>query len=665
MNKPSQVEKFETSKTAATPASVKSAAAVSSPQSSPTAPRHADWWRETIESIVVALILAFLFRTFEAEAFVIPTGSMAPTLLGRHKDVHCPECGYQFTVGASEEVDNYGYLVENNRIRSALCPNCRYPVKQDDVFHAPVFTGDRILVNKFPYEFAEPKRWDVLVFKYPEEPKTNYIKRLIGLPGEKIEIRQGDVYLHTDEGPRIVWKDDPVKLREVQILVYDNDRPETSLHAKGWPERWAAVKKGPGGTAGWADDAEGWKSGKQRSFSIGHDTSLKLDNELHWLRYRHFVPNDDDWRDLAGNRSLRTPQPQLIVDFCGYNAASNDNDVGGDAGGIYWVGDLMLDCQVDVDSATPGAQIVFELNEGARRYRCRIEPESGKATLYYPDPLNRDDDASAEVVLAEAETRMKGTGSYHITFANEDNRLSLWVDGRAIDFGEKAAYEPHGGLPFQAPTDADLVPVGIAARGVAARVSHLVLHRDIYYRCDFWHPGNHNARDDFGGMSVSEYIGHWPELARNLSRPKAWFDEYQRGLAVNKTGPGEEYEGVHFVFPLADDEYFVMGDNSPRSKDSRLWSNARNATHRHAVPRSSLVGKAFFVYWPHGVPFLNDGKGLPDGANRLFEKEPLAQFFYHRLPPDRDNPRGKVARPLYPSRRIPFYPNVPRMERIR
>ena len=46
--------------------------------------------REAIESIVVAFILAFLFRTFEAEAFVIPTGSMAPTLMGRHKTCCVP-----------------------------------------------------------------------------------------------------------------------------------------------------------------------------------------------------------------------------------------------------------------------------------------------------------------------------------------------------------------------------------------------------------------------------------------------------------------------------------------------------------------------------------------------------------------------------------------------
>jgi hypothetical protein len=58
--------------------------------------------RETIESVAIAFALAFLFKTFEAEAFVIPTGSMAPTLMGRHKDVVCPECGYRYTASGSE-----------------------------------------------------------------------------------------------------------------------------------------------------------------------------------------------------------------------------------------------------------------------------------------------------------------------------------------------------------------------------------------------------------------------------------------------------------------------------------------------------------------------------------------------------------------------------------
>src|SRR5215813_7542404 len=58
--------------------------------------------RESVESVVV-VVVAFLLWSFEAEGFVIPTGSMAPTLMGRHKDVTCPECGYVYTVNADRE----------------------------------------------------------------------------------------------------------------------------------------------------------------------------------------------------------------------------------------------------------------------------------------------------------------------------------------------------------------------------------------------------------------------------------------------------------------------------------------------------------------------------------------------------------------------------------
>src|SRR5712675_274714 len=90
------------SKPATNSADVKSEPAKSS------APTWERTLRETIESIVIAFILAFLFRTFEAEAFVIPTGSMAPTLQGRHKDIDCPKCGYHYRVSASQEVDENG-----------------------------------------------------------------------------------------------------------------------------------------------------------------------------------------------------------------------------------------------------------------------------------------------------------------------------------------------------------------------------------------------------------------------------------------------------------------------------------------------------------------------------------------------------------------------------
>ncbi|MBN1587406.1 MAG: signal peptidase I [Candidatus Omnitrophica bacterium] len=91
--------------------------------------------REYAESILIALVLALLIRTFVVQPFKIPTGSMRPTLM----------------------------------------------------------EGDRILVNKYLYRFKDPQRGDIIVFKYPGEEKKDYIKRLVALPGETVGIEEGRV----------------------------------------------------------------------------------------------------------------------------------------------------------------------------------------------------------------------------------------------------------------------------------------------------------------------------------------------------------------------------------------------------------------------------------------------------------------------------------------
>lgn len=635
-----------------------------------------DGWRETVESIVVAFILAFLFRTFEAEAFVIPTGSMAPTLYGRHKDITCEQCGHHFAVGASDELDKDtgGIALPQNDlppqelrkltreqreephrlIGAVTCPNCRYVTPKDKVRALPGFKGDRILVNKYPFEFGDPSRFDVVVFKFPEEPQTNYIKRLVGLPGESIDIHQGDVFAkpRSEKVYRILRKDDPSKQLALQNIVYDNDHPAKALLEAGWPERWSAMKRRADNLEKWTSDEEGWQQ-DERKFTL----SALESGKRRWLRYRHLLPDRDQWRAALNGDRVNGAKPSLIADFYGYNAYRGFNNHYDS--GTYWVGDLTLSFEVEVQDVGDEPELVAELNEGDRFYRCRFNLNDGTCTILRSDDLPQLTDPkrySHPISLGTAETRLKGAGKYRIAFANVDDRLTVWVNGKIIEFTMKddskanGVYKRLGGDgAYQQPTIADLVPAGIGGRGCELTVSSLVLKRDIYYRAEQFNPNNMER-------PFHEHHGSASELQNLLTDPAAWWKSFapedrdineimrRRRELAGQTPREELGYGGPAIFPALDDgEYFMMGDNSPRSLDSRLWPNTRKAKHRHAVPRRLLVGKAFFIYWPHGVPFLNDGNGF---AVR-----------YHRFS---DGRKSDI-----PSFRVPFYPNIWRMHRIR
>ena len=159
----------------------------------------------TFEWLLLALILALVFRAFAVEPFQIPTGSMAETLRGVHYHIRCSQCGYGYEVGGD------ALLIDRPQ-----CPSCGY--KQPVGMTGPVLNGDRIFVLKCIYQFFQPKRWDAVVFKNPLNPRENYIKRLIGLPDETVQIIDGDVYI---DG-QIARKPLGVQ-QELWMCVYDND----------------------------------------------------------------------------------------------------------------------------------------------------------------------------------------------------------------------------------------------------------------------------------------------------------------------------------------------------------------------------------------------------------------------------------------------------------
>jgi signal peptidase I len=130
--------------------------------------------REYFESLVIAVVLALFIRTFVVQAFKIPTGSMEQNLL----------------------------------------------------------IGDHLLVNKFVFGPAlgraetmllpmkDIRRLDVIVFKYPEDPERDFIKRVIGLPGETVELRNKRVYVNGQrlEEPYVYYLEDPPPLPEEMSL---------------------------------------------------------------------------------------------------------------------------------------------------------------------------------------------------------------------------------------------------------------------------------------------------------------------------------------------------------------------------------------------------------------------------------------------------------------
>src|SRR5947209_15611503 len=91
------------------------------------AEEHRDAYREIVETIVFVVVLVLLLKSFVAEAFVIPTGSMAETLWGVQKVVECPKCHYQFPVNCSSEVDPQPPS-DRSRVIGCTCPNCRYDI---------------------------------------------------------------------------------------------------------------------------------------------------------------------------------------------------------------------------------------------------------------------------------------------------------------------------------------------------------------------------------------------------------------------------------------------------------------------------------------------------------------------------------------------------------
>ena len=153
--------------------------------------------RENVEAILIAVVIALFIRTFVVQAFKIPSGSMKNTLL----------------IGDHILVSKFIYGVKLPYLHKTLIP------------------------------LKSPERGDIIVFKYPEDPHKDFIKRVIGVPGDQVEYRDkqlfvnkervaDDVGIHTDPHifPRRAKRRDnfgPIKVPDNKLFVMGDNRDES------------------------------------------------------------------------------------------------------------------------------------------------------------------------------------------------------------------------------------------------------------------------------------------------------------------------------------------------------------------------------------------------------------------------------------------------------
>jgi len=619
--------------------------------------------RETIESIVIAFVLAFLFRTFEAEAFVIPTGSMSPALQGQHKDVSCSECGYRFRTTASTEGEARNAMIarlRNPRLRQSerrglqhdisaveviagLCPMCRQPVVfRDDnlptgappsfnlqgIEKETSYPGDRILVNKYSYTNHDPERWDVVVFKFPGNGEMNYIKRLVGLPDETLRVFQGDIFIRSNEPDAEfqIERKPAGKVRAMLQEVHDTHHAPAILYDAGWPLRWTASSDR------WQIDAA--TDGKVVKQHFQFDTDADAGTTA-WLRYRHYVPSEYDWgiarrfgesgrhKGITREQWVSESRPELVSDFNAYNAQILRGQLmqghwqfEPSQLGVQWVSDLAVECTVDIQQAQ--GELILDIVEAGKHFRCRIDLKTGQATL----GIDGDNQFGPT-----AQTSLSVPDEYELLFANVDDQLLLWIDGELIEFDGATTFDAdqlfgnrRDMVPVTSEQDAgDLAPVGVGARGAKLTVNRLKVLRDIYYVAARWDDrgiagqfGHGGYYTDYYRYDASQQSDDGPPLPK-LRSPRQIFRDPETWprFATRR----------HRDFPIAEDQFFVMGDNSPASQDCRLWksSGGTKGTPGGAyLDRRLLTGKAVCVFWPHswggipGVPILPGFPGFGD-----------------------------------------------------
>lgn len=480
----------------------------------PPMPTFGETFRRLVQVLAAFVSVFLVLRSVALEPFGVPTGSMAEALVGNHRAAACPRCGYPVRVGFRDRRD----------FARCRCPNCGELV---DLTRAQEVPGDRVLVDKTVYTFRAPRRWEVAVFRCPDDLTKPYVKRVAGLPGELVRLADGDVYADGE-----LVRKSLAQVRETAIPVFDmNFAPPA-----GWGVRWlvepVADPKLP---------AVRPLPPKPPDETVLRDNALFLDataapDAAVGLTYRNWqfdTKSDEPFRDWlaynGGSPADRTPAP--VHDF----TAAFDLEFSGGTGTVA----LRL--------GDGGDHVTAELGVGGMPFARLTGHEEAPPTAPVPPkrgPLPPPIDPRPAPESTGPGARFEPGKTYRVEFAFVDRRASLAVNGVEVVPPLDLPAKPKGRRAIDRPFQ-------VGARGVSVVVRNFKLFRDIHYRTE----------------------------GRNVKDPGC------------RLGP---------------DEYFMLGDNSADSQDSREWSAP-------GVPAADFVGKPFLIHQP-----MRAGKVTVNGQDRTF-----------------------------------------------
>jgi signal peptidase I len=477
-----------------------------------------------VERAVFLTLAGLAVRTWCVEGLLAPyrvaSGSMAPTLLGPHFDLVCPDCGCPQACDASTPP----------RGGRAVCPNCGYREAWPEPESA--LAGDRLLVDKATFRLRPPQRWEVVAVREPDHAERVAIKRVVGLPGESVQFCDGDLYINGR-----IQRKPFAQQRATAVLVYDASHPPRP--SPGLPPRWSG--DGP---------ANRWQESGGRFFhpagvAAGANKAAATDSRLavspghagpiDWLRYRH-------WRRVPGGGKGGQVQMAPITNEFFYNAAMERPHRE-----VRPVRNLLLAFRL-VRTCGQG-RLSVAIADGRKEFQVQIDP------------------SRASYVISEDGRLLTAARGSPLPLAVDGREIEVWLAGARLVFlvGGRPVfvrcYEPAitGCLP------------GVAQS--APRTPHA--SREGV---------RHAERDEYNYNSLAIGVS---DLGIEISDLRVYRDiDYSRPARVNpRWGYGKPVN-------LGKNEYFVVGDNSEVSIDSRSWSDGPG------IPASLLVGRSLLVHFP-------------------------------------------------------------------